>query len=286
MCCILTPYDSKVQYQLCRDCGVRCHVMCQQADTVDAGGEVEFNVDFVCRACRDTATYEALEEKVKADLEMLSTASKEVSRQVVVAKNTFAAKEGEVQEEQGARRKMLARKLQDELGVNKCEYFSGTYVGRHCDKMIANIELLREVLDGAEEQEGIMEFALTYKKAHFLMKARRELEDDELDTLEATCHKLGEIYPRVFRGSITPKLHELCWYVPQLARRWRTVGGMREEGIEAAHNVVNRLERVLCCVRREDERMAIAMTRMALRQQQQASTFATPEPRKFVKPRK
>ena len=69
------------------------------------------------------------------------------------------------------------------------------------------------------------------------MKARRFLTLEELDKIDYLCEKIGEVYPKHFRGTITPKFDDLIFEVPRFARRWNTVGGLREEQIEAFHNI-------------------------------------------------
>ena len=68
------------------------------------------------------------------------------------------------------------------------------------------------------------------------MKASRFLTNEELDRIDACCMKIGEVYPKHFKASITPKLDDLIFVVPKFARRWTTVGGLREEKIEGFHN--------------------------------------------------
>ena len=80
------------------------------------------------------------------------------------------------------------------------------------------------------------------------MKANRFLTPAELDQLDVYCEQIGEIYPRNFKKSIPPKLGEivlsffptmfliiflddLIFVVPIFARKWNTVGGLREENI-------------------------------------------------------
>ena len=69
-------------------------------------------------------------------------------------------------------------------------------------------------------------------------------------------------WARVIGGNITPKQHELIHHVPQFARQWRTVGFFREEGMEAKHHEVNGINRVLACMRREEERLTMCLRRL------------------------
>ena len=152
------------------------------------------------------------------------------------------------------------------------------------DQILENAELLAEVLEeGSVEKLGFLEFAVIYRRVHFLLKARRQLTEDEICKLEVICAQLGEIMPRVLGGNITPKQHELIHHVPQFARRWRTVGFFREEGMEEKHHEVNGINMVMACMRREEERLAMCLKRVAVRQAQKAGSLAVPVPRTVAK---
>ena len=99
------------------------------------------------------------------------------------------------------------------------------------------------------------------------------------------CAQMGEIMPRVLGGNITPKQHELIHHVPKFARRWRTVGFFREEGMEAKHHEVNGINRVMACMRREEERLSMCLRRVEVRQAQKAGSLAVPVPRKLSAPK-
>ena len=150
------------------------------------------------------------------------------------------------------------------------------------NKILEKAELLAEVLDeGSDAKKGFLEFAVSYSRIHFLLKAKRQLTEDEICELETKCTKLGEIMPRVLGGNITPKMHELIHHVPQFARRWRTVGLFREEGMEAKHHEVNGINSVMSCMRREEERLTMCLRSVEVRQAQKAGSLAVAVPRKF-----
>ena len=69
--------------------------------------------------------------------------------------------------------------------------------------------------------------------------------------------------------------------VPQFARRWRTVSFFREEGMEAKHHEVNGINRVLACMRKEEDRLANCLRRVEVRQTQKAGDLAVAVPRNF-----
>ena len=43
-----------------------------------------------------------------------------------------------------------------------------------------------------------------------------------LDTIDICCAKIGDVYPKHFKTSITPKLDELIFVVPQFSRKWNS----------------------------------------------------------------
>ena len=124
---------------------------------------------------------------------------------------------------------------------------------------------------------GFLEFGAIVSRLVPIMKAKRQLYPNELDQLEADCHEFGAVYPRVFRGStIAPKLHELIFYLPEMARAKGTVGGLREEALEATHAQGNRLKRRLACVRRKEEKLRMMLVAAELGAQQVDADFIKP----------
>ena len=53
--------------------------------------------------------------------------------------------------------------------------------------------------------------------------------------------------------------------VPEFAKRWKTVGLLREEDIEALHNKTNRVLANLVCVREKGLQLSLAMERLHLK---------------------
>ena len=121
--------------------------------------------------------------------------------------------------------------LEEKLRVN-------SFVENHVDIIMDRYEEITEVFSSNPDvKKKYDEFFEVYKPLHFLMKACRFLTPAELDLVDLYCEKLGEIYPRNFKTSIPPKLDDLIFTVPKFARRWNTIGGLREEKIEAFHNI-------------------------------------------------
>ena len=103
------------------------------------------------------------------------------------------------------------------------------------------------------------------------------LTDEEIDQLERDCKDFGVVYPRVFKGNnITPKLHELIFYLPEMAREKGTVGGLREEALERKHASSNSQKRRLACVRKKEERLRMILQADELATQQRTPTLKDP----------
>ena len=274
--CLLSPYDKKIQWKVCTQCNTKCHILCQleKVEVAEGPEMVDVANPFVCRECRGSATFPQMMEQVDKEVNMLKQEGRKVSKLLSVAKVELGVKKGEVDEEKGEHRRHLDSLLV-QIGATRQEYHGGAFIGRHVDKIFENAEMLSEVLeDGSEAKDGFLEFALTYRRIHFLLKAKRQLSEEEISELETKCALMGQIMPRVLGGSITPKMHELIHHVPQFARRWRTVGYFREEGMEAKHHEVNGINRVLACMRNEEERLANCLRRVEVRQTQKAGNLA------------
>ena len=95
------------------------------------------------------------------------------------------------------------------------------------------------------------------------------LSEEEIRQLEIDCKEFRVVYPRVFKGNtITPKLHELIFYLPEMAREKGTVGGLREEALESKHAAANGQRRRLACVRQKEERLRMMLQADELNTQQ------------------
>ena len=78
-----------------------------------------------------------------------------------------------------------------------------------------------------------------------------------MDTLESICLEVGMLFPKVFKGTVTPKIHDLIFHLPRLARHHGTVGGLREDALESKHAIGNSLRRQLACVQAEEEKLKL-----------------------------
>ena len=92
-----------------------------------------------------------------------------------------------------------------------------------------------------------------------LLKAKHPLSGEELDILESSCLEIGTLYPKVFGGTVTPKVHDMVFHLPRFARHQGTVGGLQEDSLEAKHAIGNSLKRCLACVKSEEERLRLML---------------------------
>ena len=117
-------------------------------------------------------------------------------------------------------------------------------------------ELMKEL---PEAHAGFQDVCLVLERLLPLLKAKRPLSEEELVMVESSCLEIGTLYPKVFGGTVPPKVHDMVFHLPRLARHQGTVGGVREDGLEAKHAIGNGLRRRLACVRAEEERLRLML---------------------------
>ena len=217
------------------------------------GGDQE---TFTCRGCEGTATYGDISSSVTKMVESLKVEVRGLDRQVAEVKMELAGCQGKMVGVYGKARLEMQRILSDVVKVRKFEFHSGGYVGKHCDKIVDKYEVFAPLLDDFPEQKKLfLELGAAYKPVHFYMKRNGFLTEEEIQEIENCCAKMGQLIPALYGGSIPPKVDDLIFVVPAQAREYKTLGIFREEKLEAMHNIVNVLSRVLACVRRAEERM-------------------------------
>ena len=116
-------------------------------------------------------------------------------------------------------------------------------------------ELMKEL---PEAHAGFQDVCLVLERLLPLLKAKRPLSEEELVVVESSCLEIGTLYPRVFGGTVPPKVHDMVFHLPRLARHQGTVG-VREDGLEAKDAIGNGLRRRLACVRAEEERLRLML---------------------------
>ena len=192
---------------------------------------------FQCRPCSGIVSLSQIKQKLLEKISSLKTKSTSITIQLSSLQQEESAIKNECTKFMGTTRLKLQDILENKLSVNRSDYHSACFVGNHCDVIVERYAEITEVLASKPEvKEKYDKFFLYYKSLHFLMKACRFLTEKELDEVDFCCEQIGQVYPKYFKSSIPPKLDDLIFVVPQFARKWNTIGGLREEKIEAFHN--------------------------------------------------
>ena len=63
----------------------------------------------------------------------------------------------------------------------------------------------------------------------------------------------------IFAQLHAPKIHDLVFHLPRIARHLGTVGGVREDNLKSKHAIGNSLRRRLACVRAEEEKLKLRL---------------------------
>ena len=93
-------------------------------------------------------------------------------------------------------------------------------------------------------------FSIFSRIGPVLFRKSRFPSQEEIATLEELCNRFGEVFLVFFPDlNITRKMHELIFYVPKFASRFKTIGLMTEEVGESLHASVNRELRNLFSLR-------------------------------------
>ena len=144
---------------------------------------------------------------------------------------------------------------------------------------------IAELLKGLPEaHRGFVAVCQVLVKLLPLLKAKRFLSEEELVTLETGNLQIGALYPRVFGGTVPPKIHDQVFHLGRLARHLGTVGGIREDGLEAKHAIGNALRRRLACVRADEERLMRMVQLDEAQQQLKSAGFSKPTTSRLRKP--
>ena len=87
----------------------------------------------------------------------------------------------------------------------------------------------------------------------------------------------------VFKGSVAPKIHDLVFHLPRIARHLGTVGGVREDNLESKHAIGNSLRRRLACVRAEEEKLKLMLQLDEVQLRLKSAEFSKPATRRIRK---
>jgi len=83
-----------------------------------------------------------------------------------------------------------------------------------------------------------------------LCTAARKLRTKEITTIDTTATKLMAHYRTAYpTRSVTPKLHNLIYHFPVLAKQYRTIGLFSEHSVESVHKRFKHYDMVYCSIK-------------------------------------
>lgn len=162
------------------------------------------------------------------------------------------------------------RMLEKKYKITPKRYYTGTLVGgdihkilKHhdaiCDKMhviFHNQELRKDdVVDDVDAKivvfvGKIRQLLSVFEVLYSMMSQMTPLSMDELDQFEVLCEGFGKMWRAHFpHCHITPKMHLLESHLPAQMRRFGCLGDKSESCVERYHQIVNRSNRVLACMK-------------------------------------
>ena len=97
-----------------------------------------------------------------------------------------------------------------------------------------------------------------------------------------TCHIFVLLHKSIFL-SVAPKIHDLVFHLPRIARHLGTVGGIREDNLESKHAIGNSLRRRLACVRAEEEKLKLMLQLDEVQLRLKSAEFSKPATRRIRK---
>ena len=144
--CLLTPYEGTIATRDCERCGVKVHELCQVEEEVDVDTSEEADVSFgnqvplTCRACANTDTFPERKSTAEVQLHNRQMRLKGASAALNEAKLLLESKKEAVVMYMGEKERRLEKILTDDLKVQKCEFASQAYVGKHAKIILDNYE--------------------------------------------------------------------------------------------------------------------------------------------------
>ena len=147
-------------------------------------------------------------------------------------------------------------------------YHGNVMVGNHCVIVLKQFEVLTSIISGSNQNlyTKFNEIFKIFSDIMTIVMSRRLLEDHEVSALEKLCLNFGRMFPLYFpQRSITRKIHELIFNVPNFVQRHKTIGTLSEQEGESKHASINAEIRPLANVRNASERICLVLEREELR---------------------
>ncbi len=144
------------------------------------------------------------------------------------------------------------------MGVKKKAYHGGTLVGKHINKILANVEVLCSCLKGSKKYNDLIKLWNLFASCQKIIDAPRFLSDDEINMFRQKSCELGDHYSKKFpHANISRKFHIMVFHVYDFMQKWKTVGLLSEQKLEALHGTANKVERSFTGIRDQKRKLSL-----------------------------
>ena len=165
------------------------------------------------------------------------------------------------------------------IKVDRKAFHGEIFVGNDCKKIIAQNVYVCSVIKGDEMHSKIVQLFRVFGEIQPFLFTKKFLSEAEISRVQAKCWEFGTLFPKYFPNeSITRKIHELVFYVPEFISAHETIGRYAEEEGESLHNSVNQELRRLACVRNDIHKLKLVLKGQELRGKADRS-LSVPTPR-------
>lgn len=278
--------SSKLKWVQCDTCKKWFHYACQFLVTPSETKLTQ--KDWNCLQCEGKVkgANELLilsAERLKIAQNELKTASDEYFR----AKENFETAE-KIKKSRNVDAQTMTALLEaslDKLKVDRLAYHSGTFVGNHVKLMLKNPKELTSALGHFDKtlENTFCNIFEHLAKIERLMSKTDLLSDDEVSDLINNCKSFGIMFATHFsESSVTPKIHILVHHVPEFVARFRTIGKLSEQGVEATHARMNKVGRTYAVIRSDEIRMFYQFQRLHVSNVCETTEYFLPKKRKVV----
>ena len=231
--------------------------MCQGLSDVEGQELVQDpTTQYKCLRCRGQ-TFEDLEVYIEKKISEVETEQQALHHTLIQSQSLFIQLRATVEKNIGPLEKKLEEVI-DNLGVKRQAYHGFSFVGNHCNTILKNAEQFCSVLDGYEDEKN--KFLEIFWSLMKLCMKKSFLDPEEIEEVSRLANRLGERFPVLFPNeSIIQKMHETIFHVPRFVRAHGSLGIFSEEEGEALHNVFNRYNRQLACMKNTGARLGLLL---------------------------
>ena len=163
------------------------------------------------------------------------------------------------------------------IKVDRQAFHGDIFVGNHCKIILAKHEYVCSVLEGDEIYDKIVHLLRVFGEIQPLLFTKKFFLKLRFPGYKPNVG--SSIFSRYFPNeSVTRKIHELVFDVPEFCSAHKTIGRYAEEEGESLHNSVNQELRRLACVRNDIHKLKLVLKGQELRGKADRS-LAVPTPR-------